>query len=1743
MKKIVLVCIATLLTGIVMAEKLTVTLSDTNTSNPLITQTMGSAGGEKPLGEVWNQGGQNGLMLNKNFSGLGGENTAFITFSSPAYTMFNSYAFDVWKDGEYNGWLIKLIPKYGVNKDEASEKPNSSSATNPDKVSNAAYNARSLKFITFRVGGKVDKLDFDYRIFSNNWKFGITIPEVVQPEQQTTTALERITESQLNSGTTQQRTCTLTFTVLDPIGTTATTIKDYFEASFASQSGDKWELGNWSVKANPTPGGRHWDVSIPVIYTATNKTSGNFEAIVQLKPKHSVEYNGKNYAAAKTQKVTIAVNQKTNYPIDWWQAWREDELVTLYKGDVYERNEYLINTTGYTLSIPVMSEASPSNVLTIDNTMGKITASNEGTATLTYIQPGNDEYNEKVLTVKIQVKKRIPEFTLHAEETYVQDAKTYHVFYPNKEYPIFVETDNNDYSNDSLTITPAGDMSDIISFDGVSAVTKSQLQDGIQITVHQEEGEFWDENTQEFYISIRNNPLHVGALCERNLCELFGDKLESYEAKCDGDRIILGTNTKNTNGGHVVFQFVGAPDKLEWTYETTAGGSNAKWTAMQSITGEDWTTLGDGNTFNVNARFVKLAVSGTYTESLTEYGVVGAITSLCVTEKVGFELDPTSLSLVKLSTSVAPSKFVATISNLTEVTMCITGENAEEFSLSGTTSTYDSATGLSVGFADGLGIDRTVTIPVTVNYMGDFNDPNLLQKKCTVEVSGGRETKQVLVDITQIELNDDGLPAIIVESTADATGIYTGTDQPNFSGDFTAKIVKTKPVYLSNTFDKNGNALFDELYIFGKTVLASGASAFVKASTTATNNAITPCYVYVKGTDGQSYRFSQTIANVNQSLKPLPNTTERCWNITSGSKKLYFTGFCPFGSTGCTKDDEGLIYIKGAAGTNVDVYLEDCQLYCRQHSEFGNNPGALANYPLFDVSPFSDNYPAQGSGSAIVFECTSENNASSPFRATIHTSGDNILYSQLGCAGTFLEKYVGQYSSSVYVRAASTKSYTVLSFDDKWPTDVSNVSEHIRTNGFLKFGKSSTNSPSIDIGNANSVVNFNGGRIELQNSAPAAQYYVNKMAICYRAGSADIGVAINIGMGMGGDEVGGTVNFNDGTVNAGSAGAVLFCPKNTYIKGGSHNNDISVLSSLSTTGGSPTDGVSTLIKLDVLVDQTLIDEKGLAKEGFLPKYITCEGCGSNGENIQIDLMQYYVDNADLYNGGSYGIKSVAPDKANYVHLWVPGKGKISYKETPWVLCMPHLEVGASEGSVGTVGQELGGNQAVPSEMDDIVYNLLYTHMDDAMQSVANDKSYKVPVRLTNTFEKASISSYDQKLYGNITNNDVYTVQHSIYYLRTILADSWIPFCAPFDVSEVYVVETYNETELASMSRNDALAAQAVHNMDFAALVGGSIKISDKEESFNQHFADFTAYVNSVKGSDKTYQNTGGKYQLTHYDGTNLSSANYYLYGSERQMWTLNEDDPENIYFETDWQPVKTKKKIIGDTERNVIMEAGKVYAMQFPYCPNCNEDNEWDYWTGKVIIFVGYGPQDIDGKNAHEKVISSYANDLLVDDQYPGLLRGNATFSEVQLPTEMFSSAYVDQGGRYFAIEDDSELGLITAGGVYLLLPPDGYTVGARQARIKSINSSTGAITWEEDNSNDSTTTGTPTISGNRQMMVYNVAGGVGVIPVTAQQVSIYNAAGQLITSQYITEEMQISLPAGIYLISGEKEQAKAIVR
>jgi hypothetical protein len=61
--------------------------------------------------------------------------------------------------------------------------------------------------------------------------------------------------------------------------------------------------------------------------------------------------------------------------------------------------------------------------------------------------------------------------------------------------------------------------------------------------------------------------------------------------------------------------------------------------------------------------------------------------------------------------------------------------------------------------------------------------------------------------------------------------------------------------------------------------------------------------------------------------------------------------------------------------------------------------------------------------------------------------------------------------------------------------------------------------------------------------------------------------------------------------------------------------------------------------------------------------------------------------------------------------------------------------------------------------------------------------------------------------------------------------------------------------------------------------------------------------------------------------------------------------------------------------------------------------------------------------------------------------------------------------------------------------------------------------------------------------VVYTTPTGLAVIPIIPQHVAIYNTAGQLVTSQHVTEETQFDLPSGIYFVCGETDRAKAMVK
>ncbi len=1007
--------------------------------------------------------------------------------------------------------------------------------------------------------------------------------------------------------------------------------------------------------------------------------------------------------------------------------------------------------------------------------------------------------------------------------------------------------------------------------------------------------------------------------------------------------------------------------------------------------------------------------------------------------------------------------------------------------------------------------------------------------------------------------------------------LYTGTACTSVGG-FSGKAIKKIRVDLSHVFDKNGKTLFDELYVFGETVSSDRTTSIKAATDNAVGTAVTPCYVFKKGTDGISYDYDRTIDNVGTGSKKLPSEGTHNWT-TTGSLKLYFTGWCPFGSNGKDKNDEGIIYIKGAAGTSVDIYLENCYLYARKHTPNGESI-PKDNMPNYTGK---ENNPSYGSASAIVVECTSTQNAKNPFYVSVHSMGENILYSEMGCSAhqkvfAIKDSYVGQYSASFYVRPTADNSYTTLTFDDKWPTDVTNMTQHRRTNGYLRFQKSSRNSPSIDIGNANTIVNFNGGQIELQNSQPAGNgYYENTLAICHRTGDAVVfGVRLNYGYGICADGVGGTVNFNDGSVNTikfkpwkeeynayyepldkdGNSTA-LRCPKNTFVFGGTHNSDIQACNAVSAPGASPTDGICALVKADHLVDNRFIDTgTRLVQPGFYP---FDETLCTVGPEIGKTLSAYYALHSDKYANGKYGAESITPDKDGYVHLWVPGEGRKSYNITPWIVAM--TEITAKNNIPGSSGElTMGGPQVVPTGESEMVNNLMYAKLDGYMAPILQHKilgqyTYKVPLQKPESRDYQYVTPEDvgTEYYNSITNDEDYIISQTIYYITPIVeADKWFAFCPPFDVSNVYVLESYPEAVLSkNNSRADALNEQAKSNLDASAIIASKIALAIESGSnvgyttcYNA-FIDYAyhrdttskAYPRPVKGYSK-YASTDYK---TNYVGQRLLTAfskgnwdaEYFLYKSQNNTWKF-----DGTNFTTDWQIAAPVTKMIGTNERPVVMEAGNIYALMFPYCSNCEgvdeygtpiERTEWDYWTGKLLIMEGFGPQTIKGKNNHTTTTAPYST------PNSAVLRGNPTFADLQVEQP---NAYFQVGKNVFEHSTNAQMGKIQVGGVFVLA--NGSVPSAAPANAKYIHVRSGLVTYDQETE---TTTGVPTIAGGRTLIVNSVDGGLTVIPVVPQQVGIYGSAGQLIASDYMTDETTLSLPAGIYMVRGEKETAKVIVR
>lgn len=1218
------------------------------------------------------------------------------------------------------------------------------------------------------------------------------------------------------------------------------------------------------------------------------------------------------------------------------------------------------------------------------------------------------------------------------------------------------------------------------------------------------------------------------------------------------------------NGGSVVFHFRGVPMYTSFGMYFQTATSDGTVTVAESADGNTWTPCtnnstsatylstpgGKGVWMKGDSRYIRFSYSGSNHV---------AIISTTIYENTYIRTNFTTNNLDKQHVSSSTYNELHKKSNGTWGTFDFTLKVANWGKIQYTSDNPYFKLVIDDGdyLASHTGLDEYKEFPAHIQYTG-----SKLVDKATIKLftrdfyskTAADTLRSLTFTVNAVGIGAD-LPKYITNATKD-TKYMTGTVGPYLNT--ATQLEETSYLYsqtrgdnphtglsendFSACFGTDGNPLFDSLYIFGTTTntdnathkytyyykdsegnvqSASGTFPKISAATaTAPCNAKTPCYIYTK--NGDLYNCTDTIENMNVAKKPIGP-------ITANGQKIYFSGFCPSISTGYQASDMGAIHVKGGSNATIDIYIENCELTSRSKSETGYSTPDQLTYGNSSVTDLvSGGVHITGSGAVMVFQPTS----TKPFKPTIHLKGTNYLKSNQGMKihVNILGKTANaaQSSSPIHLYPGNAKNVCNLTIDDNWLTT---ASASTRVNGSLKLRRVTNQTPSIDLGNGQTSVTFNGGQYFFQSSIPSSDEYISTLTFSYRMYDL-AGIAKMYGLGE--DQKDGKVYFNDGTFNVLPISMTstdpyygfyrnrtsIKCPIGVQVNGGSYNASVWEADGPNDVGASP---------------------KNAAGEQCYPyraKANTIDpvtGLCTDVNNLPAEVQTYW----DTY----YHHSSLTPNTDDSVTLMFPATllGKTPYAHkyvTPWVLSCTKITVASGSGNAS-----IGGNQTAPSnpQTNQINY-LLWTNIDNYIRN-ASKNGYKTPA-IGNMDVSASVS-VDNANYAQIANSEDYEVRMKMYYMTTITADIWMSFCAPFDISNVYVFDTYPSQALEKMTRSEALAKQGTSNMDLAYAIGNYIQGSGNSiRDLNSFVAAFLKYgygqdtttgVYPKTNTDKNgqlyyptnYTSATGyttKYRtqtpLVAYNGKNANSAHYFLYHSRAKEWAY-----DGAAFKTDWELVTPVTKVIGEDERTVLMQQGEIYAMQFPYCSGCDDPatrDYYDYWTGKFILFEGYGPQTLRGTNAHSSLTAAYNTPNM------GSLRGNLTLADV---TANNSNTYRQADGQN---KFEASKGTVMPGGVFMLA-----NGAARAGKIAHVDVFSGDVTYSDEES----ATGLQTLARNHTLLVCTTEHQLIITALRPQQVAVYSASGQLIAQQYLDGELRLYLPQGMYLVRGEKDEAKAVVR
>lgn len=998
---------------------------------------------------------------------------------------------------------------------------------------------------------------------------------------------------------------------------------------------------------------------------------------------------------------------------------------------------------------------------------------------------------------------------------------------------------------------------------------------------------------------------------------------------------------------------------------------------------------------------------------------------------------------------------------------------------------------------------------------------------------------------------------------ANATGLKTGTAHQGTGFPWR----EVRDIDVSAAFNAAGEPIFDELHIFA---LSTGTT---EASLT------TPCLKYVKSN--------------NQYVKEGADISEKKGNITKNSiykfdnittnKKIYITGYRPYATTG-SKTDEGVMYLKGGNVT-LDLYLDNCEIYA-QSKATGTSNRVSHDIELSSISDIpSTGYFAKGSGSVLVFESTSEN-ANHPFNVNIHFRGDNTLDATIGTKTTMKiteqnqelisDNKINHYCSPISISPNNPDQVVRLVIDDIW--DVQG-----RTNGILHLEEKDADNASktsIALGNSKTELHVNGGQIYFQ------QYAARYQSITYTYTNEGNTISVDAyGLGTTNSSPAKTIKdassimLLDGTFN-GSTPA--FYATNFAIDGGTFNTTVKhYKGEVEQTELKNSDG-KTLKLFEITNTENKywnLTATGIANltesfptmvDDLFPEAgVNITNALSSTGSYHYPLSLYYMDGRD------YGHASLAPTD-NKIKLYLP---ELSCNDIhhAWQICAPNFYLEA-------LGRKyvIGGGENVINvcpEHSDHKYTtdyFMYMQSDQFVMD-ALGTTYFTPMNLG--YGDIIIGSDNDKLNSSVSTADAYTINKKVYMLMPIEAAKWTLFAPPFDVANIYVIESYPENQLVKDygGKRGKIPAQNVEN----ARIAQASRIVDLYamwyfegkgmESMSDFFADGTSDLDAdgtpdlygrfvsdwIKYEAETnyMQQEGGDYtpvieKLIHFagknadysaygEGKNWLDANYYLYQQKPEGWTF-----DGTHYTCGWDTVTT---VANGT--NAIMNKGQVYAIQFPYNSiNGTHDpsTTWDYWTGKYLLIESTaGPHTINGSNFVTSALS--AQNVASNT---ASLFGNSTFAEIAatLPTREGTNTTMWALEKKSATEEgERDIHEMVQKNIATLAPTSGVLLANFQAPknmiAKSINYTTGEITYEkiDDPNTGDIETGLPTIMGDLTLLVESTPEGLCITPIKEQHVMLFDADGKMIFSKYLTAEENVTLPTGVYVVRGEYEQVKAI--